>query len=108
MDELWQQLQVHYLVVEGQLLHWLFPGKQLHEGLMMLYEENVGTMSKQITDCGVVDIYVEDLVVDNMQEICVRAKCTWAKCPWVCLCKKTSRFESWQITSFKDEPSNGN
>ena len=33
----------------------------------------------------------------------VRAKCTWAKCPWVCLCKKTSRFESWQITSFKDE-----
>ena len=67
MDELWQQLQVHYLVVEGQLLHWLFPGKQLHEGLMLLYEENVETMSKQITDCGVVDIYVEDPVVDNKE-----------------------------------------
>jgi alpha-galactosidase len=67
MDELWQQVQVHYLVVEGQQLHWLFPGKELHEGLMMLYEENAGTMSKHATDCGVVDIYVEDPAVDDKE-----------------------------------------
>uniref|UniRef100_A0A8R7V023 SWIM-type domain-containing protein n=1 Tax=Triticum urartu TaxID=4572 RepID=A0A8R7V023_TRIUA len=33
----------------------------------------------------------------------VRAKCTWPTCKWVCLARKTSKFESWQITSFIDE-----
>lgn len=33
----------------------------------------------------------------------VRAKCTWPTCKWVCLCRKTTKFESWQITSFIDE-----
>nr|ABA98502.1 transposon protein, putative, Mutator sub-class [Oryza sativa Japonica Group] len=32
----------------------------------------------------------------------VRAKCEWKLCPWVCLLKKTSRTNSWQITSFTD------
>ncbi|KAM0882538.1 hypothetical protein ACQ4PT_032237 [Festuca glaucescens] len=67
MDQLWQQLQVHYLVVEGQQLHWLFPGKELHEGLMFLYEENVRTLSKHVTDCDAVDIYVDDPAVDDKE-----------------------------------------
>ncbi|EEE58950.1 hypothetical protein OsJ_10628 [Oryza sativa Japonica Group] len=32
----------------------------------------------------------------------VRAKCEWKLYPWVCLLKKTSRTNSWQITSFTD------
>jgi hypothetical protein len=32
-----------------------------------------------------------------------RAICSWPFCPWVCLLKKTSKFESWQVTSYKGE-----
>jgi hypothetical protein len=32
-----------------------------------------------------------------------RAACSWPLCPWVCLLKKTSKFESWQVTSYIDE-----
>jgi hypothetical protein len=67
MDELWQELQVRYLVVDGQQLHWLFPGKELHEGHMILYEQNLGAMSKHVTDCGVVGIYVEDPADDDKE-----------------------------------------
>lgn len=30
----------------------------------------------------------------------VRAKCDWEGCPWVCLLSKTSRSDSWQISTF--------
>ena len=256
MDELWRHLEVHYAFVEGQQMHWIFPGKEMAEGFMMLCEDNVRTMAMHITDCGVADIFVEDSVVgdkdasdweveeeyqkkdnsegeessegsdyvpadsstDDEETIAikkdykkfkeekrrlaiecgdldevkeerrlaiewgdpdevkeeeepdssedndsyeedsdgqvvrkeshyprykgqkvllgmkfegkkefkdaiisyglaerkeikfikdegdrVRAKCTWETCPWVCLCKKTTRFASWQITAFRDE-----
>lgn len=32
----------------------------------------------------------------------VRATCDWSTCPWVCLLTRTTRTESWQITSFND------
>lgn len=33
----------------------------------------------------------------------VTAVCSWPLCPWVCLLKKTSRFQSWQVTSYKGD-----
>src|SRR5438132_1524654 len=65
MDELWRHLEVHYAFVEGQQMHWIFPGKEMAEGFMMLCEDNVRTMAMHITDCGVADIFVEDSAVGD-------------------------------------------
>ncbi|TVT96989.1 hypothetical protein EJB05_57773, partial [Eragrostis curvula] len=53
-------LRDHMEVPEGTMLHWLFPGMELSDGLTVLWDDNSCLkMSDAICDGGVADIYVE-------------------------------------------------
>ncbi|KAF8667739.1 hypothetical protein HU200_052649 [Digitaria exilis] len=60
LPELVAHLRDHCVVTEGRLLHWLFPGKELDNGLRALVDDKVCMyMSECITDGGVAEIFVE-------------------------------------------------
>ena len=66
LQRIQQCLSEHYVTVDGQQLHWLFPGKDLFDGLLMLSEDkSVETLSACTTDAGVADVYVEDPAVQD-------------------------------------------
>ncbi|CAN6219452.1 unnamed protein product [Urochloa humidicola] len=53
-------LRDHWEVEDGALLHWLFPGKGLDDGLRVLIDDNACLqMSDATVEGGVADIYVE-------------------------------------------------
>ena len=57
----------HCTIVDGTLLHWLFPSKELHDGLRILVnDKGCQYMSKCIVEGGVADIYVEDVFVQAL------------------------------------------
>ena len=61
LPELVGHLRDHCVVKEGMLMHWLFPGKELENGLRVLVDDKACQyMSDCITDGGVAEIYVED------------------------------------------------
>nr|CCI55283.1 PH01B001G05.6 [Phyllostachys edulis] len=58
-------LKDHCEDVELVLMHWLFPGKVLKNGLGVLTDDkDCQTMANYITDGGVVDIFIEAVGVD--------------------------------------------
>ena len=60
LPEINGHLKDHCDVVEGMLLHWLFPGKDLGNGLRVLVDDKAcQTMSNCIVEGGVAKIYVE-------------------------------------------------
>ncbi|KAJ1283925.1 hypothetical protein BS78_03G164600 [Paspalum vaginatum] len=64
LPEIVGHLQDHCAVQEGTLLHWLFPGKDLNNGLRVLVDDATCLeMSNCISEGGVVEIYVEDPAV---------------------------------------------
>ena len=53
LPELVGHLRDHYVVKEGTLLHWLFPGKELENGLRALVDDQACQyMADCITDGG--------------------------------------------------------
>ncbi|KAJ1291664.1 hypothetical protein BS78_02G333400 [Paspalum vaginatum] len=61
LPEVMGHLRDHCSVAEGTLLHWLFPGKELHNGLRVLLDDKVCLyMSECIVDGGVAYIYVKE------------------------------------------------
>jgi alpha-galactosidase len=62
LPELIGHLKDHCKVEEGSLLHWLFPGKQLNNGLRVLVDDKTCQfMSDSITEGGVADVFVEHI-----------------------------------------------
>ncbi|RLN22151.1 hypothetical protein C2845_PM07G33790 [Panicum miliaceum] len=82
LPEVLGHLKDHCKVEEGSLLHWLFPGKELSNGLRVLTDDKACLyMSDCIIDGGVADIFVEhgvegtdeavdDAEYDQKMEIC--------------------------------------
>ncbi|CAN6208703.1 unnamed protein product [Urochloa humidicola] len=69
LPEIVGHLRDHYIISEGQLLHWLFPGKQLDNGLLVLVDDTACLkMSNTIVEGGVADIYVEDQQQEEVPE----------------------------------------
>lgn len=63
LPEVIGHLKDHCTVGEGSLLHWLFPGKNLTNGLRVLVDDKTCQfMSDCILDCGVADVFVEHIV----------------------------------------------
>lgn len=63
LPELMGHLKDHCRVEEGSLLHWLFPGKQLNNGLRVLVDDKTcQLMSDCITEGGVADVFVEHIL----------------------------------------------
>jgi len=63
-------LKDHYNASDHVLLHWLFPGKDLLNGLRVLVDDKACLdMSKCVTDVGVADVFVELIEVkfDDME-----------------------------------------
>jgi hypothetical protein len=66
LPEVVGHLRDHWNVFEGGLLHWLFPGKGLDDGLRVLFDDNACLyMSDCIVEGGVADIFVEDVPVEK-------------------------------------------
>ncbi|CAN6303386.1 unnamed protein product [Urochloa humidicola] len=60
LPEIMGHLRDHCNVQAGALLHWLFPGRQLHNGLRVLVDDKTCIeMSDTIVEGGVAEIYVE-------------------------------------------------
>lgn len=69
LPELIGYLKDHCEVLPGMLLHWLFPGKELADGLRVLVDDKVcDYMSKCVVDGGVAEIYVEAVVGGESNE----------------------------------------
>ena len=69
LPEVVGRLHDHYNVHDGVLLHWLFPGKELHDGLRVLVDDKVCQfMSDSIMDSGVANIYVEEPSVISVSD----------------------------------------
>ncbi|KAJ1266508.1 hypothetical protein BS78_08G156500 [Paspalum vaginatum] len=66
LPEVMGHLRDHCSVPDGTLLHWLFPGKELENGLRALVDDKVCLyMSKCIGEGGVADIYVEEEEIER-------------------------------------------
>jgi alpha-galactosidase len=62
LPELVGHLRDHREVKEGSLLHWLFPRKELENGLRALVDDKAcQCMCDCIDDAGVADVFVEDV-----------------------------------------------
>ncbi|CAN6275642.1 unnamed protein product [Urochloa humidicola] len=60
LPEIMGHLRDHCTVEDGALLHWLFPGKGLGDGLRVLIDDTACLqMSEATVEGGVADIYVE-------------------------------------------------
>ncbi|CAL5025564.1 unnamed protein product [Urochloa decumbens] len=69
LPEIIGHLRGYYTVSEGQLLHWLFPGKQLENRLLVLVDDTACLkMSDTIVEGGVADIYVKDQQQEEVAE----------------------------------------
>jgi len=69
LPEVVGRLRDHYNVHDGVLLHWLFLGKELHDGLRVLVDDKVCQfMSDSIMDSGVANIYVEEPSVISVSD----------------------------------------
>ena len=61
LPEIVGHMRDHYTVYEGGLLHWLFPGKGLDDGMRVLFDDDACLkMSQCIVEMGVAEIFVED------------------------------------------------
>ena len=63
-------LKDHYNASELVLLHWLFPSKDLLNGLRVLVDDKACLdMSECVTDGGVADVFVEliEVKADDME-----------------------------------------
>ncbi|KAG2646627.1 hypothetical protein PVAP13_2KG524105 [Panicum virgatum] len=66
LPEIVGHLRDHWNMSAGGLLHWLFPGKRMEDGLRVLVDDNACLyMANCIVECGVADIFVEDVVVEK-------------------------------------------
>ncbi|XP_015622730.1 uncharacterized protein [Oryza sativa Japonica Group] len=69
LPEIVGHLRDHTKVLDGTLLHWLFPGKDLNVGLRALLDD---TDCKYMSDCicegGVAEIYAEEPIVVDVSE----------------------------------------
>ena len=66
LPEVVGHLREHLNVSEGVLLHWLFPGMELHDGLRVLLDDKACQfMSDNIVEGGVAEIFVEDAPVEK-------------------------------------------
>lgn len=67
LPEIFGHLRDHCKVMEGTMLHWLFPSKDLNSGLRALLDDKV---CKFISDCtdeiGVAEVYAEEPVVVDL------------------------------------------
>lgn len=69
LPEIVGHLRDHCEVYDGTLLHWLFPGKELHDGLRVLVDDKAClNMCNCIVDRGVAEIYVEVAQVHNLSD----------------------------------------
>uniref|UniRef100_A0A0E0LIU3 PB1-like domain-containing protein n=1 Tax=Oryza punctata TaxID=4537 RepID=A0A0E0LIU3_ORYPU len=67
--EMQGHLRDHSPVDHPVQLHWLYPGKDLNDGLRLLFDDDsCNVMAQHITNGGVVDIFVEDIDVDMDKE----------------------------------------
>lgn len=63
LPEIVGHLKDHCEVIPGMLLQWLFPGKELADGLRVLIDDEVcNYMSNYVGEGGVADIYVETVM----------------------------------------------
>jgi alpha-galactosidase len=70
LPEVMGHLKDHYNATDPVILHWLFPGKDLHNGLRALVDDQICLeMCASVTDAGAVDIFVE-LIVLNADDQC--------------------------------------
>ncbi|CAO2201257.1 unnamed protein product [Urochloa humidicola] len=66
LPELVGHLRDHCTVSEGSLLHWLFPGKEMENGLRVLVDDKVCQyMADSIVEGGVADIFVEAVAAEK-------------------------------------------
>ncbi|CAO2210136.1 unnamed protein product [Urochloa humidicola] len=66
LPELVGHLRDHCTVSEGSLLHWLFPGKEMENGLRVLVDDRVCQyMADNIVEGGVADIFVEAVAAEK-------------------------------------------
>ncbi|OEL16751.1 hypothetical protein BAE44_0022230 [Dichanthelium oligosanthes] len=66
LPEVMEHLKDHYKPSDPVLLHWLFSGKQLVDGLRALVDDkSCKDMSHCVSEGGVADVYVEVIVVDD-------------------------------------------
>lgn len=103
LQRIQQCLSEHYVTVDGQQLHWLFPGKDLFDGLLMLSEDkSVETLSACTTDAGVADVYVED---PAMQDEEVSEEEDWAEDEYVATAdeKKSAKEKPIDVESSSDD-----
>ena len=68
LPEITRHLKDHFQPSDPILLHWLFPGKQLVDGLRALVDDkSCKVMCDSITDRGVAEVYVELVIVDDKE-----------------------------------------
>ena len=70
LPEVIRYLKDHYNASEPVLLHWLFPGKDLLNGLRVLVDDKACLdMSECATNGGVADVFVEliEVKADDME-----------------------------------------
>lgn len=69
LPEIVGHLKDHCEVIPGMLLQWLFPGKELADGLRVLIDDEVcNYMSNCVGEGGVADIYVEIVMAEGSSE----------------------------------------
>uniref|UniRef100_A0A0E0PNC1 PB1-like domain-containing protein n=1 Tax=Oryza rufipogon TaxID=4529 RepID=A0A0E0PNC1_ORYRU len=69
LPEIVRHLKDHCEVIPGMLLQWLFPGKELADGLRVLIDDEVcNYMSNCVGEGGVADIYVETVMAEGSSE----------------------------------------
>lgn len=69
LPEIVGHLKDHCEVIPGMLLQWLFPGKELADGLRVLIDDEVcNYMSNYVGEGGVADIYVEIVMAEGSSE----------------------------------------
>lgn len=69
LPEIVGHLKDHCEVIPGMLLQWLFPGKELADGLRVLIDDEVcNYMSNCVGEGGVADIYVETVMAQGSSE----------------------------------------
>lgn len=67
LPEIFGHLRDHCKVMEGTMLHWLFPGKDLNSGLRALLDDTVcKLMADCIDDLGVAEVYAEEPTIVDL------------------------------------------
>lgn len=67
LPEIFGHLRDHCKVMEGTMLHWLFPGKDLNSGLRALLDDTVCKLMEDcIDDLGVAEVYAEEPTIVDL------------------------------------------